>query len=126
MQFEQLLGFAQNAERRLALPARFERVGDSLTREPDEMIDQPVLLRGLVVRAQTAQQLVHDVRLTVRDRCVVGVVHGQMFDLHAEPPGPRRGAPLLEEADKAAHMPRVRLNQQVRVGNSWCCHKCPY
>ena len=126
VQFEQILGFAQNADRRLDLPARFERDGDSLTREPDEMIVLPVLLRGVVVRAQTAQQFFHAVRLTVRDRRVVGVVHGQMFDLHAEPPGPRRGAPLLEEADKAAHVPRVRLNQQVRVGNSWCCHKCPY
>ena len=65
MQFEQILGFAQNADRRLDLPARFERDGDSLTREPDEMIVLPVLLRGVVVRAQTAQQFFRQTRLCV-------------------------------------------------------------
>lgn len=88
MQFEQILGCAQNADRRLDLPARFERDGDSLARQPDEVIVLPVFLREVVVRAQTAQQFLHAVRLTVRDRRVVGVVHGQMFDLHAEPPVP--------------------------------------
>ena len=112
----------QDAERTFELATRLEGNGNALTSKPDKTSVLPVFLAFVVVWTNTVQQRLDTVFLVIVHGGIVTVVHRQVFDLHTEATGSTALATGFEKLDQAFHMLRVRLGQQVRIRNSWCCH----
>ena len=122
VQCGELLRLVQDADGRFQLSARFQRYGDAVTGESDQSPVFPVFLVFVVIRADAVEQRFNAVAFVVGHRGIVAVMYRQVFDFHAKTAGAALLAAGFEEFDKAFHMLRIRLGQQVRVRDLWRCH----